>query len=343
MMDWPEPKIVKELQGFLGLTGYYRHFVKDYEKIAKPLIELLQQEGFTWTVAATYAFHALKKAVCNVPVLALPNFSKEFIIETNAFGEGIGAVLQRQGRPIAYISKALIGGHSGIQVTLQRIKQWLYWKGLKQDVHEFIKVCDTCQRCRGENVAYPSLLQPLPIPKGVWRDISLDFEFFKLQKEPPLHSPYTPYDSSTDSVDRSLQNREATLRLLKKNLTKARDRMKKQADKGRSEREFNVIQRIGKVVYRLDLPPYTKIHSTFHVFQLKKCHGDSVAPWSLPFMLTPHRHLVLEPEAILDRRIIPFHNRPLMQILVKWFNTPTGDNTWENYYEFMQKFPNFGP
>ncbi|KAK4407758.1 hypothetical protein Sango_0356800 [Sesamum angolense] len=96
-----------------------------------------------------------------------------------------------------------------------------------------------------------------------------------------------------------------------------------------------VIQRIGKVVYRLDLPPHTKIRSTFHVSQLKKCHGESIAPRSLPVMLTPRGHLVLEPEAILDKRIILFHNRPLMQILVKWFNTPTEDIIWENYYEFM--------
>ncbi|KAL0295405.1 UNVERIFIED_CONTAM: hypothetical protein Sangu_2510600 [Sesamum angustifolium] len=145
--------------------------------------------------------------------------------------------------------------------------------------------------------------------------------------------------------------------------------MKKQADKERSEREFNVgdsvfvklqpykqlslkahsyhrlspkifgpfqvIQRIGKVAYRLDLSPHTKIHSTFHVSQLKKCHGESIAPRRLLVMLTPHGHLVLEPEAILDRRIILFHNRPLTQILVKWFNTPTEDSIWENYYEFM--------
>ncbi|KAL0324845.1 UNVERIFIED_CONTAM: putative mitochondrial protein [Sesamum radiatum] len=107
MMDWPEPKNVKELRGFVGLICYYRRFMKDYGKIAKPLTKLLRKGGFTWTVAATHAFHALKKVVCNVPMLALSDFSKEFIIETNASGEGIGAVLQQQGRPIIYISKAL--------------------------------------------------------------------------------------------------------------------------------------------------------------------------------------------------------------------------------------------
>ncbi|KAL0313873.1 UNVERIFIED_CONTAM: Retrovirus-related Pol polyprotein from transposon [Sesamum angustifolium] len=107
MMDWPEPKNVKEWLGFVGLTCYYRRFMKDYRKIAKPLTKLLRKGGFTWTVAATHAFHALKKAVCNVPMLALSDFSKEFIIETDVSGEGIDIVLQQQGRPIIYISKAL--------------------------------------------------------------------------------------------------------------------------------------------------------------------------------------------------------------------------------------------
>ncbi|KAK4390036.1 Retrovirus-related Pol polyprotein from transposon [Sesamum angolense] len=100
-------KNVKELRGFVGLTCYYRRFMKDYGKIAKPLTKLLRKGGFTWIVAATHAFHALKKAVCNVSMLALSDFSKEFIIETDASGEGIGAVLHQQGRPIIYISKAL--------------------------------------------------------------------------------------------------------------------------------------------------------------------------------------------------------------------------------------------
>ncbi|KAK4397676.1 Retrovirus-related Pol polyprotein from transposon [Sesamum angolense] len=442
MMDWPEPKNVKELRGFLGLTGYYRHFMKDYGKIAKPFTELLQKGGFTLTVAATHAFHALKKAICNVPVLALPVFSKKSIIETDAsiyekemmaiiiavqkwrpyligrhftiktnnqslkyllehristpsqkkwlfklmdyeytisykkgkenvvadalsrrrhdipeqqgtlstlvtiqtdlvnriktswvadtrlqklittleggycqnkYYEWRNQVLTRKGKLVVGNDKKLrndilklyhdgaLGGHSGKQATLQRIKQWLYWKGLKQDVHEFIKF--------------------VTLASGV-----------KLHTSTAYH-PQS--DGQTEVVNRCL---EGYLRCICHDQPKEWSQWFSLAEWC----PFQIIQRIGKVAYRLDLPPHNKIHSTFHVSQLKKYHGDSIALLSLPVMRTPHGHLILEPEAILDKRIISFHNRPLTQIFVKWFNTPTKDSTWENYYEFKQKFPNFG-
>ncbi|KAK4382273.1 Retrovirus-related Pol polyprotein from transposon [Sesamum angolense] len=94
----------------------YRYPTLQKRKIAKPLTELLRKGGFTWTVVATHAFQALKKVVCNVPVLALLDFSKEFIIDTDASGERISAVLQQQGRPITYISKALTGKNLSLSV-----------------------------------------------------------------------------------------------------------------------------------------------------------------------------------------------------------------------------------
>ena len=50
-----------------------------------------------------------------------------------------------------------------------------YWKGLKQDVEQFVKQCLVCQQAKHLNTHTPGLLQPLPIPQGVWQDISLDF------------------------------------------------------------------------------------------------------------------------------------------------------------------------
>ena len=131
MVDWPIPKNLKELRGFLGLTGYYRRFIKGYGVIAKTLTLLLRKDSFMWTEQAQTAFETLKQAMIHAPVLALPDFNLLFVVESDASNEGLGSVLSQCGRPVAYFSKALAPRHQVLPVyekemmaVLAAVKKW---------------------------------------------------------------------------------------------------------------------------------------------------------------------------------------------------------------------------
>ena len=115
MLNWPRPTNVSDLRGFLGLTGYYRKFVRNYRVIARPLTNLLKNGQFRWTEETEDAFKALKQAMTSTSTLTMPNFNEPFVIESDASGVGIRAVLTQQGRSIAFMSRALgITKHHGL-------------------------------------------------------------------------------------------------------------------------------------------------------------------------------------------------------------------------------------
>ncbi|WVZ53938.1 hypothetical protein U9M48_004823 [Paspalum notatum var. saurae] len=341
MQNWPTPTSITELRGFLGLTNYYRRFIKGYGILARPLTQLLKKNSFLWTDQAQAAFIALKLAMQQAPILALPDFQLTFVVETDACALGIGAVLLQNERPIAFLSKPLgerhrylsiyekeflalimaverwrsylqrnefviridhrslaflskqnlhselqhkamarlmglqfkivyrkgkeniaadalsrvahlfalqavsvvqptwvqevansyvtdskaqqllaklavsspdsqgfelvdgiikhqgliwvgtnsalrtkiiaalhsspIGGHSGSKATYYRLKRMFFWKGLRRDVEEFVQQCQICQQAKHELIHPPGLLQPLPVPDGAWKDLTMDF------------------------------------------------------------------------------------------------------------------------------------------------------------------------
>ncbi|CAL2271884.1 unnamed protein product [Prunus armeniaca] len=622
--DWPVPTSIKSLRGFLGLTGYYRKFIPHYGRESFPLTQLTKNDGFLWTPEATTAFHKLKELMLSPRVLALPDFTKPFIIESDASGYGIGAMLQQEGKPIAFTSKTLdhhslkyflnhkahtpfqqkwvtkllgydyeinyrqgsdnkaadalsrfpinhssstdqvqvfamdnlpIGtdvygqyienlaitypyhswmddlrrivlsldsiwktkvfaahhsvptaGHAGFLKTYQRLSQSFYWPGMKHDVQKMVAECHTCQQHKYETVTPAGLLQPLPIPDKVCTGylngfivglppcqeksvifvvvdrlskyayfIALshpysaatiaqlfvdhvfklhgmpssivcdrdpvfvsDFwkEFFKLHdvalrmnsgyhpqtdgqtevvnrcletylrcfaaaqpkkwllwlswvefsynttyhtstkltpfevvygQPPPMVTPYEPSTTRFANVDRSLAARDKMLTLLKSNLLMAHNRMKIQANKHRSEREFQVgdmvylllvpyrlqslaahschkllpkfygpyeiLEKLGPVAYKLQLPTGCKIHPVFHVSCLKKHLGSHVTPSLTLPRITEDGIVQDEPQAILERKLVKQGNVAGVDVLVHWKGHTPEDATWEDYHD----------
>jgi hypothetical protein len=99
--NWPVPTSVKELRSFLGLAGYYRKFVKHFGVLSKPLTHMLRKgELFVWTQEQTESFEAIKRALIIAPILALPDFSLPFVMETDTSDKGIRVVLQQMATPL---------------------------------------------------------------------------------------------------------------------------------------------------------------------------------------------------------------------------------------------------
>lgn len=114
MAEWPAPKNLKQLRGFLGITRYYRRFIRHYGVVSKPLTELLKKGAFKWGPEAAVAFQELKTAMTTAHVLSLPDYTLPFTIKADACGNGVGAVLMQQGKPLAYFSKGLSQKNQGL-------------------------------------------------------------------------------------------------------------------------------------------------------------------------------------------------------------------------------------
>ena len=111
--EFPIPVDLKSLRSFLGLASYYRRFIPQFSTVASPLHALTRKDvPFVWNSVCQEAFVRLKEKLTEAPLLAFPDFAKEFILETDASGLGLGAVLAQAGddgavRPIAYASRTL--------------------------------------------------------------------------------------------------------------------------------------------------------------------------------------------------------------------------------------------
>ena len=113
VLSWPQPKNVKDIRKFLGLANYYRRFIKDFARVARPINMLTRKDvKWQWGVEQQKAFDELKGMFTTKPVLAALDLDKEFRVEANVSNYATGGVLSMKcsdeiWRPVAFISKSL--------------------------------------------------------------------------------------------------------------------------------------------------------------------------------------------------------------------------------------------
>lgn len=192
-------------------------------------------------------------------------------------------------------------------------------------------------------------------------------------RTPPTLANYIPGSTLIEAVEISLKSRDEKLRLLKAALESAQFKMKSNADKHRTDYSFNVgdlvlvklqpyrqqsvatrvshkfskkyfgpfpiLQKVGSVAYKLQLPATSKIHPVFHISLLKKFVGTNDTPHSSLPMDAINNQPVIQPVAVLDHRKKKVHHHWVDQYLVQWENLPLEESTWLDSHILKQLYP----
>lgn len=120
--DWPEPTTIKQIRQFLGMASWYRRFIANFSTLAAPLTQLTRKNArWKWGEEEATAFRALKEQLISAPVLACPDFTRRFILQTDASSTGLGVVLTQRyeegDRVIAYASRTLHAAERNYSAT----------------------------------------------------------------------------------------------------------------------------------------------------------------------------------------------------------------------------------
>ncbi|OMO94502.1 reverse transcriptase [Corchorus capsularis] len=360
--DWPVQKSIMELRGFLGLTRKPEILLASFSVVSS---ELLDQIKHAWlqdphTVHLMHRAQASSDSKYTWQAGLLRRNGKLVIANDAALRQAL----------ITHFHSSSLGVHSGVNATMQRISSAVYWKGLKKQS----KGKDTIMVVVDRLSKYAHFI-PMSHPFSALT-VAQDFWDYIYK----LHgTPKSITDGQSEVVNHCLETYLRCMSGGRPQdwafwLPLVEFGMKNQADKHRSDRSFaignlvyvklqtycqksmvnrcclklsarffgpyKVVQKIGVVAYKLELPPGAKIHPVFHVSQLKKHVGLATTQSQLP-ALDDAGLIAMEPITILDRRINKRRGRMITEVLVQWSNCFPEDATWECLYEGEGAMPIF--
>ncbi|GJV76408.1 putative reverse transcriptase domain-containing protein [Tanacetum coccineum] len=302
--NWMPPKTLTEIRSFLGLAGYYRRFIANFPKIAKPLTLLTQKnQKFKWGDKQENAFQTLKDILCDALILALPEGINDFIVYCDASNQGFGCVLIQRNKVIVHASRQLkiheknytthdleLGKANVVADTLIR-KEWMKprrARAMSMMIHSSIKARILEARSEASKV----INTPVERLRG-----------FEKQLERKEVNGLARCDTVTE-----VSPWKGAVHFRKRGKLSPR-----------YVGSFEIVKRVGPVAYRLRLPQeLIGVHDTFHVSNLKKCLVDVNLHVSLEEVKIDDKlHFVEEPTEIIYREVKKLKNRriPIVKVV----------------------------
>nr|GEW01268.1 putative reverse transcriptase domain-containing protein [Tanacetum cinerariifolium] len=356
-----------EVHSFLGLAGYYRRFIEDFSKRAKPLTVLTQKsKTYDWREEQENAFQTLNDKLCNAPILALLDGSKDFVVYCDASELGLGCVLMQRGKEKESESKRVRATNMTLQSSIKD-RILTAQKEASNESARLQKGLDEMIELRNDGSLY--YLDRIWVPlKGDVRTLIMD-EAYKSKYSVHSGADKMYYDLKDRKYrflilwaevgegqligPELLQETTEKISRIKDKLKVARDHQKSYVDKRRKPLEFSVcdyvllkvslwkgvvcfekkgklvprffgpfeiIEKVGPLAYRLDLPEELNgVHDTFYVSNLKKCLADPTLQVPLDeIQVDVKLNFIKEPVEILDREIKKLKRSRISIVKVRW-------------------------
>nr|GFC03446.1 putative reverse transcriptase domain-containing protein [Tanacetum cinerariifolium] len=272
--------------------GYYRRFIEGFSKITKPMAKLTQKKvKFEWGDKQEAAFQLLKQKLCSAPILALPEGSEDFIVYCDASIKGLGAVLMQREKEVVT--------RNGIPVSIIIDRDLRFASNFLRSLQNAL-------------VGEAQILGPELIQETTKKIIQIK------QRIQAAHDRQKSY---ADLKRKPMEFQVRDKVMLKVLPWKGVVRFGKLGKLNpRYVGPFKVLERVGDVAYKLDLPKeLSRVHNTFHVSNMKNYHADEPLAVSLNGLHVYDKlHFITEPVEIVDHEVKRLKQSRIPLVKVRW-------------------------